>query len=230
MVELRPVDRGPMAQRHPSPPRRYRVLAWLSRPIVGVVFRPRVAGREHLPTGGFVLSANHLSGLDVVALGYPLSRRWLRHMAKPQLFSRRLVGPLVRLLGAFPAEGGEAVETAAGLVRAGYPVVIMPEGARRRPDRVHRPRTGAARAALAAHAPLVPAALRGTDKARRLQRWEISFGPPISLDDLPDDDPHAAAHEMTERLWAAIVALEAGLGSASQEAEESPAASRSRAT
>jgi 1-acyl-sn-glycerol-3-phosphate acyltransferase len=74
--------------RTPSPPRRYRVLAWLSRAVVGVLFRPRVTGREHLPQGGFVLSSNHLSGLDVVALGYPLSRRWLRHMAKPQLFSR----------------------------------------------------------------------------------------------------------------------------------------------
>jgi 1-acyl-sn-glycerol-3-phosphate acyltransferase len=201
-----------VTQKPPSPPRRYRVIAWLSRPVVGLVFRPRVTGREHLPQSGFVLSANHLSGFDVVALGYPLSRRWVRHMAKPQLFSRRLVGPVVRLLGAFPAEGGEAVETAAGLVRAGYPVVIMPEGARRRPDRVHRPRTGAARAALAAHAPLVPAALRGTDGVRRLRRWEISFGSPISLDDLPDADPHDAAHVATERLWAAIVALEAGLG------------------
>jgi 1-acyl-sn-glycerol-3-phosphate acyltransferase len=218
-----------MTQNPPSPPRRYRVLAWLSRPIVGVVFRPRVTGREHLPQGGFVLSSNHLSGFDVVALGYPLSRRWLRHMAKPQLFSRRLVGPLVRVLGAFPAEGDEAVETAAGLVRAGYPVVIMPEGARRRPDRVHRARTGAARTALAAHAPLVPAALRGTDQTRRLRRWEISFGQPVSLDDLADDDPHAAAQAATERLWAAIVALEGGLGSVPHD-ESLDASSRSRAT
>jgi 1-acyl-sn-glycerol-3-phosphate acyltransferase len=217
-----------MTRTPPSPPRRYRVLAWLSRPIVAVIFRPRVTGREHLPQGGFVLSANHLSAFDVVALGYPLSRRWLRHMAKQQLFSHRLLGRLVRLLGAFPAQGGESVETAAALARAGYPVVIMPEGARRKPGHVYQPHTGAARAALAAHAPLVPAALRGTDNARRLQRWEISFGRPIPLDDLPVDDPHAAAQVATARLWAAIVALEAEFG---QRQDGSPAASsRSRAT
>jgi 1-acyl-sn-glycerol-3-phosphate acyltransferase len=104
----------------------------------------------------------------------------------------------------------------------------MPEGARRRPDRVHRPRTGAARAALAARAPLVPAALRGTDAARRLRRWVIAFGPPIPLDDLAGEDSRAAAHEATDRLWAAILALEAGLDSPSQE-ETLAASSRSRA-
>jgi 1-acyl-sn-glycerol-3-phosphate acyltransferase len=229
MAEPRPRDRGRTVEEHPSPPRRYRVLAWLSRPIVRVIFRPRVNGREHVPQGGFVLSANHLSGFDVVALGYPLSRRWLRHMAKPQLFERRLIGPLVTLLGAFPAEGGEAVETAADLVRAGYPVVIMPEGARRRPGRVHPPRTGAARAALAAGAPLVPAALRGTDRVRRLGRWEITFGPAIVLDDLAADDQHAAAREATERLWTAIVALETAFEPEPQE-ERRDASSRSSAT
>jgi len=196
----------------PKPPRRYRVLAWLSRPIAGALFRPRISGREHVPPGGFVLAANHLSGFDLVALGYPLSRRWVRFMAKSQLFSAWLLGPLVRILGAFPAEGASAVETAAALVREGYPVVIMPEGARRRPDRAHRPHTGAARAALAAQAPLVPAALRGTDGWRRLRRWSVAFGPPIQLDDLEAVEPAVAVRTATERLWAAIQALEARLG------------------
>ena len=215
-------------RRSPPPPRRYRVLAWLSRPIGGVLFRPRVTGRELVPQGGLVLSSNHLSGFDIVALGYPLSRRWVRFMAKPQLFSNRLLGPVVSLLGAFPAEGEKSVQTATELVLAGYPVVIMPEGARRRRGQVLRPRTGAARVALAANAPLVPAALRGTDAARRLRRWEIAFGAPIALDDLAGEAPLVAAREATERLWAAIVALEAELDSTSQ-AETFSASSRSRA-
>ena len=108
-------------------PFRYRALAFTARGLVRVLFRPRVLGREHVPHGGFILCSNHLSGFDLVALAYPLSRRWLRHMAKPQLFAHRLLGPLIRLLGAFPASSG-AVERAVDLAREGYPVVIMPEG------------------------------------------------------------------------------------------------------
>jgi 1-acyl-sn-glycerol-3-phosphate acyltransferase len=209
------------------PLRTYRVLSFAARGAVKLLFRPRVSGREHVPHGGFVLCSNHLSGFDLLALGYPLSRRWLRHMAKPQLFERPLLGPLVRMMGAFPARS-EAVDEAAELARHGYPVVIMPEGARRRPGDVYRPRTGAARAAMAAGVPVVPAAIRGTDRTRRLGRWRIAFGPPIVLDDLASREPHAAAQEGTDRIWSAIQTLEAALDAAAQPGV--PAASRSSAT
>ena len=207
-------------------PLRYRALAFSARGIVHVLFRPRVVGLEHVPHGGFVLSSNHLSGWDLVALGYPLSRRWLRHMAKPQLFAHRLLGPIVRTLGAFPAESG-AVERAAELARLGYPVVIMPEGARRRPGDVYRPHTGAARVALAAGVPLVPAAVRGTDRAGSFARWSIAFARPIRLDDLAGREPHEAAQQATDRLWSTIQELEAMLADADQTAL--PASSRSSA-
>lgn len=203
----------------------YRLAALATRPFVRLLFRVRVRGVGNVPSGGLVLSANHLSGWDVVALAYPLPSRWLRHMAKPQLFRRRLLGPLVRFLGAFPSRGGagSSVEVAARLARAGHAVVIMPEGARRRPGRIPQPHTGAARTALAAGVPLVPAALRGTDGIRRLARWEIAFGAPIPLDDLTGDD---AADVATQRLWRAIQSLEAQLGQPVTPA----AASRSSAT
>lgn len=203
----------------------YRLVSLASRPLVRLLFRPRVRGAEHTPSSGFVLSANHLSGFDMWALGYALPERWLRHMAKPQLFERLLIGRFVRMAGAFPAHEG-AVEAAAELARAGHVVVVMPEGARRRPDRVHRPRKGAARAALRAHVPLVPAAIRGTDHARALEHWEVVFGPPIALDDVREDDVDDAATVATERLWAAIRELEAGLG----QSEDRAASSRSSAT
>jgi 1-acyl-sn-glycerol-3-phosphate acyltransferase len=90
-------------------------------------------------------------------------------------------------------------------------VAIYPEGARRR-GRERRPRTGAARTALAAGVPLVPAALRGTDGWRERRRWEIAFGEPVDLSDLAGREDNAAAREATRRLWAAVKRLEAGLG------------------
>jgi 1-acyl-sn-glycerol-3-phosphate acyltransferase len=121
----------------------------------------------------------------------------------------------VRWFGAFPARSATAtrasVGTAAALAQQGFAVLILPEGARRRGRRL-RPRTGAARVALAAGVPVVPAAVKGTDGWRRLERWRVVFGDPIVLDDLADLEPHLAARQATERIWAEILRLEATLG------------------
>jgi 1-acyl-sn-glycerol-3-phosphate acyltransferase len=194
----------------------YRLAAFVARPLVRVLFRPRVRGVEHVPrSGGYVVAPNHLSGFDAFALTYPLYGRTLRNMGKNQLFRRTFLGPLVRSLGAFPAQAEEGlpggVELAASLARAGEVVVIFPTGARRRSDKEHRPRTGAARTALEAGVPLVPAALRGTDGWRRLERWRIAFGPPVPLEDLRAEDAARAAREATLRLSEAIGSLERAL-------------------
>jgi len=184
------------------------MLVLLGRPFIWAVFRPRVSGRDHVPVGGCVLAANHLSGWDSVALGVALPHRTIRNMAKGQLFARPLLGPLVRSLGGFPATGG--VDVAVRLARDGDVIAIFPEGARRRGDRVHRPRTGAARVALAADVSLVPAAIRGTDRWRRFGRWEIALGDPVDLEDLRGTDPGDAAREATRRLWGRVDALLSG--------------------
>lgn len=193
----------------------YQALVASSNPVVRVLFRPRVEGLEHVPTsGGFLLCANHLSGLDVWALAYACHGHLLRSMAKVELFTP-VTGPFLKSLGAFPARRGEqeggAVAAATALARAGHVVVVFPEGARRRRDRTHAARAGAARAALAAGVPLVPAAIRGTDRWKRLVRWQVAIGAPIPLADLGELAPAAAAREATSRLWDAITALEAGL-------------------
>ncbi len=189
----------------------YRIVTFFSRPLFGLLFRPCVTGLAHLPkAGGCVLSPNHLSGFDVWAVGYALYPRQPRQMGKNELFERPLLGPAIRLLGAFPAHAN-GVSTAAALAAEGKAVVIFPEGARHRADREHRPRTGAARAAIEAHVPLIPVALRGTDGWRGLARWHVAIGRTIDVDDLTAEDPQRAARVATTRLWTAIEELGAEL-------------------
>src|SRR5919198_1367034 len=197
----------------------YLFFGLVSWPVVLGLYRLRVRGLEHLPEGGFVLAANHTSNFDPWALGLPLwPRRQLRFMAKAELFNP-LLGPLLRGGGAFKVRRGEgdveAMRTAVELVRAGEIVVMFPEGTRRqkglRKKHVARPHTGAARIALAARAPLVPAAIAGTDRLRRLGPLRVRYGEPLDLSDLDGMETKRAAVAATERLMARIEELLASL-------------------
>ena len=204
----------------PRPSALYAVIAALSWPVLRLVFRLRAQGRDHLPAeGGYVLAANHWSNFDPWPLGVPLfPRRFLRFMAKSELFWPPL-GWVVRAGGGFPVRRGErdeqAIETAIRLCRAGHVVVMFPEGTRRqkglRKKYEARAHTGAARIALEAAVPLLPAGISGTDRLARLARLEVAYGPPVALDDLRERDPREAAGEATDRLMAAIDELEASL-------------------
>ena len=192
----------------------------LTGPPVKLVFRLRASGTEHLPReGGYVLSPNHLSNLDPWPLGLPLfPERQIRFMAKVELF-RSPLWPILKFGGAFPVRRGEgdtvAIETAVQLAKEGEVVAIFPEGTRRKKGLVKkheaRPHTGAARVALEAGVPLIPAAIAGTDRIRRLGPLRVAYGAPIELDDLRDTEPREAAQVGTDRLMAAIEELEASL-------------------
>src|SRR6266704_2810923 len=195
----------------------YLFIGLVSWPVVMGLYRLRVRGLEHLPEGGFVLAANHTSNFDPWPLGIPLlPRRQLRFMAKSELFNP-VLAPLLRAGGAFKVRRGEgdvdAMRTAAELAREGEIVVMFPEGTRQkkglRKKHEARPHTGAARIALVAGVPLVPAAIKGTDRLSRLGPLRVAYGPPIPLDDLRGQEISPAAREATERLMAEIRGLEA---------------------
>ena len=104
------------------------------------------------------------------------------------------------------------------LAREGHLLTMFPEGTRRRKGLVKRfearPRSGAARIALEAGVPLVPAAVSGTDKLLRFGKIRVAYGPPVEIDDLRGGDVAEAASEATERLMARILELEESLLSA----------------
>jgi len=197
----------------------YNAVAALTWPLLYGVFRLEATGRDNLPEGGFVLACNHLSSFDPWPLGMPLwPRTFLRFMAKSELYWFPL-STLIDGAGAFPVHRGQhdtvAMETAVRLAREGNVVAMFPEGTRRTKGLVKkfeaRPRTGAARIALEAGVPLVPAAIAGTDKLLRLGKLRVSYGAPVDIDDLRGQDVAEAAQEATSRLMARIEALEASL-------------------
>jgi 1-acyl-sn-glycerol-3-phosphate acyltransferase len=202
----------------PSP--LYNLVGAVSAPVLYGLYRLRVRGLEDLPKeGGYVLACNHVSNFDPWAIGVPLwPRRFLRFMAKSELYWWPLT-LLLNRVGAFPVRRGQrdtvAIATAVRLARDGNVVAMFPEGTRRAKGLVKRfearPRSGAARIALEAGVPLVPAAVKGTDRLTRLGRLSVAYGAPVEIDDLRGAEISEAAHEATERLMARILELEASL-------------------
>ncbi len=194
----------------------YLVIGVLSWPALKGLLRVRATGVENLPQDGFVLSANHHSNVDHWALGFPLfPNRQIRFMGKAELF-KPVLGSVLRSAGAFPVRRGEgdaeALHTAISLARSGEIVAIYPEGTRRHKGiakkRQARKHTGAARVALEAGVPLVPAAIDGTDRLSRFPPVRVAYGPPVPIDDLRGEDLRTASLEATNRLFTAIGELE----------------------
>lgn len=198
----------------------YLLVGAVSWPVTRWVYRLRAEGLENLPQeGGFVLAANHTSNFDPWPLAIPLwPGRFLRFMAKSELYWWPL-RHVINAGGGFPVRRGEgdveAIRTAVRLAKEGNIVAMFPHGTRQRKGLVKRyqPRahTGAARIALEAGVPLVPAAIAGTDRLSRLGPLRVRYGEPLPLDDQHEREPSAAAHEATERLMTEIARLQKNL-------------------
>ena len=206
--------------RPPRPSWLYSAVAVMSWPLVRGLFRLRATGLDNVPRdGGLVLAANHSSNFDPWPLGIPLyPRRFLRFMAKSELFWFPL-GAIVTAGGGFRVRrrerDAEAVGTAIELCRAGHAVVMFPEGTRRekgmRKRHEARWHTGAARIALEAGVPLVPAGISGTERLARLGPLRVAYGAPVDLDDLDGLPLAERSRVATDRLQESIAGLERSL-------------------
>ncbi len=154
------------------------------RLMVRVVWRARVTGTENVPpAGALIVACNHLSYLDPPAMGCLCPRR-ISYMAKKELFEIPILGSVIRALGAYSVDRQgsptAAIKRSLQVLQGGGAVGIFPEGTRNRAGDVP-PQTGVALLASLANAPVVPARVRGTDRALRLGRIDVAFGRPLAL-------------------------------------------------
>jgi len=162
-------------------------LAWsVCSVLLRLFFGFRSRGRSNVPrTGGCVLAVNHQSNFDPVLVGCGLTRP-AYFMGKTSLF-RGFLGVLLRRLNAFPIERGgadrKAVKEFIRRLRAGYPVMLFPEGTRTYDGRLGRIMPGVGGIAVRAEVPIVPAYIDGAFDAwprhRKLPRkgtLSITFG------------------------------------------------------
>ncbi len=148
------------------------------------MFRVRVTGAQHVPLHGpLIIAANHQSYFDPLMLG-AASPRTIAYMAKAELFRIPVLGPMITSFGAYPVDRAgsakAAIKQSLDVIARGGCIGIFPEGTRNKTGEVQA-RTGVALLSALSKAPVVPAALVGTDRAHRLAQIKVAFGPAMAL-------------------------------------------------
>jgi 1-acyl-sn-glycerol-3-phosphate acyltransferase len=180
-------------------------------PFFLVYFRYARTGREHARLkGGLIVASNHRSFLDPFAVGGALPwRRPMNYVAKVELFERRWQAWILSRLGAFPIRRSESdeqsMETARIVVERGGAVCIFPEGTRIRRGALAEPRRGVGRLALQTGAPVIPAAVLGTEHVRRgwrirPRKIKVRLGRAMAFPRAQDPSRGLAA-TVTARIW-----------------------------
>jgi 1-acyl-sn-glycerol-3-phosphate acyltransferase len=132
--------------------------------------RIRIDGAEHIPaTGGAVIACNHVSYLDFIFCGYGAqpAKRLVRFMAKKEIFTNKIAGPLMRGMGHISVDrsaGMASFREGVSRLKAGEVVGVFPEATISRSFTVKDIKSGAMRMAASANVPIIPMALWGTQR------------------------------------------------------------------
>ena len=124
-------------------------------------------GDENIPRkGGAVLAINHTSYLDFALAGtgaLPV-KRFVRFMAKKELFDNKIAGPLLRgmhHINVDRANGSASFVTALKALESGEIIGIFPEGTISTSFEIKQLKSGAVRLAIGAGVPIVPTIVWG---------------------------------------------------------------------
>ncbi|MCJ0894493.1 MULTISPECIES: 1-acyl-sn-glycerol-3-phosphate acyltransferase [unclassified Rhodococcus (in: high G+C Gram-positive bacteria)] len=187
----------------------YRSVIGIARAVFafeGLKFE--VEGEEHIPaTGGAVIAVNHTGYMDFTYAGLPPRRvkRYIRFMAKKEVFDNKISGPIMRALRHIPVDrgaGAQSYKAAVASLRDGELVGVYPEATISRSFEIKEFKSGAARMAIEAGVPIIPTVIWGAQRVwtkgypKRLGRTNtpisIAVGEPLA--------PVGPPQELTDRL------------------------------
>ena len=148
-------------------------------------------GIEHLPDrkhGGAIIAINHISYLDFALAGtaaLPM-KRYVRFMAKKELFDNKLAGPLLRGMHHISVDrsnGSASFVQALRALRDGEIIGIFPEGTISVSFEIKELKSGVVRLAQGAGVPVIPTIIWGSQRlwTKKVKRNLRQRGVPISV-------------------------------------------------
>ncbi|MFN3480539.1 MAG: lysophospholipid acyltransferase family protein [Thermodesulfovibrionales bacterium] len=163
----------------------------LFRIVFRSLFCLEVRGAENVPKeGGVIVAANHSSYLDPPVIGVALKRQ-ATYMAREGLFKIPLLRTFVAAFS-FPVKRGRprpsTIKEAVHRLKRGELIVMFPEGGRSENGNFLDPKRGIGLIATMSGVPVVPALIRGTERAFpvgarfiRPAKIRVVFGKPLII-------------------------------------------------
>lgn len=165
---------------------------WTRTLLKACLFKVRIRGLENARPGrGYIIMPNHSSQLDIFVLlaFWPFQHRWL---SKASIFKYPVFGRVMRQARYIPInrenprEALRSLDQAAERIRAGYSVVIFPEGTRSLDGRMQAFKRGGFLLATKTGLEILPVTINGAARALPSQslhvrpgRIELVVHPPI---------------------------------------------------
>ncbi len=151
-------------------------------------FRFDVRGSEHVPaSGGAIICSNHVSFFDFTFLGLGAlpQHRLVRFMAKSAVFDHWFSGRFMRAMHHIPVDrraGAAAFDLAVRALKDGEVVGVFPEATISTSFTVKDLKAGAARMAVQAGVPIIPAAVWGGHRvATKGHKVELRRHVPVTV-------------------------------------------------
>ncbi len=183
-----------------------------------------IRGRENLRAlkgRGAVLVCNHVHKLDCTMIGIAAAPRKVVYTAMAPLFRWKVIGPLIRILGAVPvppsaapaAEIGSFVRQTAEAAASGRLVCVYPEGELIPYCRELRDlKDGAFLIAARADVPVIPMVIRGRErrgiwKILKHRRPCLTLTAGTAIRPLPGQSPRRAAESLRLRARSAMLKM-----------------------
>lgn len=186
----------------------YKVLRFIARPIVSILFPTKVLGKENFPDGRAVIMCNHYSSADSILIGTKLLKNSINCVAKKEAFKNKLVGKLFVKIGAIPVDrespGLETHKKIMNVLKNNDILMIFPEGTRNKEGTKELAplKHGAGLYAVKGKAEVTPMLFH--HKPKMFKRNYLIVGKPISLDDYYDKHHSLIKEEVTELLTKAM--------------------------
>lgn len=155
-------------------------------------------GEENVPReGGAILAINHIGYFDFAITGTAAlpAKRYVRFMAKKEIFDNKLAGPLMRGMHHICVDrssGSASFVAALRALRQGEIIGIFPEGTISVSFEIKELKSGAVRLAMGSGVPVIPTIVWGSQRIwtkkvkRNLGRNKfpvtVAFGAPLFFD------------------------------------------------
>lgn len=173
-------------------------------------FHLKVLGHDRIPKqGGVLIASNHVSYLDIPLLGCAMKRK-AHFIGKVELLRNPMMVFLFRYLNGIPIKRGgmnrKAFQEIADRLKRGEVVVIYPEGGINKSGDLKRLKPGIGMLVAMTGVPVVPALIKGTEKAlpdgaKWIRRHPVTilFGHPMDFQPRLDEENGKSLYQQISR-------------------------------